>query len=188
MANEPPRVGPVIINEIHYHPVTGTWPSTDEPHHEEYLELFNLSDTHQPPERPDAGYVPYLLIDQIVYKNQAPWPTAADGTGASLQRLAPSAYGNDPAHWHAASPTPGSANDSVAGPSIVVQFNSLTADLTLAWSATPGSRYLVQHHQEIQTSGWQDAAMLTATGHVLSFTEINPAAGPYRFYRVLWVD
>jgi len=275
MVNAPPRVGPVIISEIHYHPVTGTGPNTAEPDHEEFLELFNLSDaaiplhdpdhpsntwriedgvefvlppgvilpphghllvagfdpvsepaldaafrnkygiaptvpvlgpfggrlnnagerialyrpaTPQPANRPDAGHVPYILIEQIVYDDQAPWPTAADGTGASLQRLAPSAYGNDPAHWHVAPPTAGRVHDSFAGPSLAVDFNPSAARLTFTWSATPGGRYVVQHHHEILATAWQEAAVLTATGHVLSFTETNPLVGQCHFYRILRVD
>jgi hypothetical protein len=40
-----------------------------------------------------------------------PWPTAADGAGASLERLLPRKYGNDPNNWQAAPPTPGWTND-----------------------------------------------------------------------------
>ena len=39
-----------------------------------------------------------------------PWPAQADGQGSSLSRTTPAAYGNDPANWHAATPSPGSAN------------------------------------------------------------------------------
>lgn len=35
------------------------------------------------------------------------WPTAADGAGASLGRITPERYGNDPNNWEAAIPMPG---------------------------------------------------------------------------------
>lgn len=41
----------------------------------------------------------WLLEDEVIYDNLAPWPSAAGGTGESLQRVAPLAYGNDPASW-----------------------------------------------------------------------------------------
>ncbi len=44
-------------------------------------------------------------------KKVDPWPTAADGSGPGLERLVPRNYGNDPANWQAAPPTPGSANN-----------------------------------------------------------------------------
>jgi hypothetical protein len=47
------------------------------------------------------------LIDRVVYGDVAPWPTNADGFGQSLQRWSFAAYGNDPANWSAAAPTPG---------------------------------------------------------------------------------
>ena len=40
-----------------------------------------------------------------------PWPREADGLGLSLNRRAPTRYGNDPNNWEAAIPSPGSAND-----------------------------------------------------------------------------
>src|SRR3989442_3202704 len=38
---------------------------------------------------------------------RSPWPTNADGFGPSLERLNPSAYGNDPINWRA---SPGAAS------------------------------------------------------------------------------
>jgi hypothetical protein len=50
-----------------------------------------------------------LWVDEVVYDDVAPWPTAADGNGPSLQRLSPTESGNVASSWFAASPTPGSA-------------------------------------------------------------------------------
>jgi len=55
----------------------------------------------------------WIRVDSVEYNDAAPWPTAADGTGASLQHRHPDGptpadfYGNDPANWTAADPTPG---------------------------------------------------------------------------------
>ncbi len=187
--NAPPRVGPIVISEIHYRP----GPSEDEAAEDEFLELENLADHDVPlfdpayptntwllrdavrfafptnlslaahsrlivvgfpptdpallasfrqrfdipqevpilgpwsgrldnetdrlelvrpdavqlPPQPDAGFVPQILVERVHYSALAPWPpTAAHGTN-SLQRLTPGGYGNDPAHWTAAPPTPG---------------------------------------------------------------------------------
>jgi hypothetical protein len=72
------------------------------------VELYKPDAPQQPPD-PDAGYVPYVLVDRVVYSDTAPWPTAADGSGMSLQRVTDSDFGNDPVNWTAATPTPGPA-------------------------------------------------------------------------------
>jgi len=54
--------------------------------------------------------VPYLLVDQVDYSNADPWPTGANGTGESLQRVFSGVYGNDPINWQVAVPTPGRDN------------------------------------------------------------------------------
>jgi hypothetical protein len=61
---------------------------------------------------PDAGYVPYVLVERIQYSDTAPWPVEADGSGVSLQRKAGTDYGNDPVNWRAAQPTPGRDNEA----------------------------------------------------------------------------
>ena len=49
---------------------------------------------------------------------------AADGSGASLQRVNPAAYGDDPANWQAAVPTPGTAFMPGEPPLILTQPQS----------------------------------------------------------------
>jgi hypothetical protein len=56
---------------------------------------------------PDAGLVPYVMVDRVAFSNLAPWPPAADGTGLSLQRVSSTAYGNEPLNWLAAAPSAG---------------------------------------------------------------------------------
>ncbi|MBN1507798.1 MAG: hypothetical protein JW955_13190, partial [Sedimentisphaerales bacterium] len=62
----------------------------------------------------------WIRVDRVVYSDGShpgdfasgidPWPTEADGQGSSLTRLDPTAYGNDSANWHAATPSPGASN------------------------------------------------------------------------------
>jgi hypothetical protein len=56
-----------------------------------------------PDDEPD--FYPLLLEDRVVYTPAAPWPTAADGTGAALQRTAPYGFGSDPDSWIATTRT-----------------------------------------------------------------------------------
>ncbi|MBN1124796.1 MAG: lamin tail domain-containing protein, partial [Sedimentisphaerales bacterium] len=49
----------------------------------------------------------WIRVDRVAYSQDRPWPPAADGTGLSLTKSPFESYGNDPAHWVAATPTPG---------------------------------------------------------------------------------
>ena len=62
----------------------------------------------------DAGFVPYLPVENVSYDNRKPWPSDADGTGFSLQRKASNKFGNEPNNWLAAAPTAGRANAKTA--------------------------------------------------------------------------
>ena len=187
--NAGPRVGPVVLNEIHYQPRPGD---------AEFIELKNLADQSVPlyhPEHPEltwrlngVGYqfppgvtlaphalalvvsgdpavfrarhgvpaevpifgpflgvlqdegerlqllrpdtpnlsdtgepiVPEIVVDEVRYRSQAPWPEAAAGAGASLERLVAATYGNDPANWRASpgAPSPGLENTGNRPPQI----------------------------------------------------------------------
>jgi hypothetical protein len=67
-------------------------------------------DTPQLAPSPDAGYVPQLLVERVVYDDIAPWPTNGIAIGASLQRYEPYGFGNEPVYWFAAVPSAGRDN------------------------------------------------------------------------------
>jgi len=62
----------------------------------------------------------WIRVDRLVYSDGShpdnalaghdPWPIEPDGQGLSLRRIDPTGYGNDPANWQAATPTPGRPN------------------------------------------------------------------------------
>jgi len=62
----------------------------------------------QRPAATDPDGYARLYEDEVLYDDRGAWPAEADGSGQSLQRRDVSSYGNDPASWTAADPTPGS--------------------------------------------------------------------------------
>ena len=167
-ANSLPRVGPLAIEEIMYHPITGgheyvvirnisedtvplydpsfpsnTWQvdgidfefptgvqlgpnsslilvrdtSTPEEFRLTYQiaasvdilsypgALDNDADTLaiRYPASPDpaTGHVPFIVAEQVSYRDDAPWPNEADGKGKALGRIADNEFGDDPANWQA---------------------------------------------------------------------------------------
>lgn len=79
--------------------------------------------------------VPYYVVEKIAYADTAPWPSSADGGGASLQRIEPTLFANDPVNWQAALPTAGSANP--AGPAVDLDADGLPDAWELAHALDP---------------------------------------------------
>jgi len=68
------------------------------------------------PDTPDPEGVPRILVDRVKYDDDSLWVESPDGRGPSLERVASSLYGNDPANWAASAETngtPGEANSGV---------------------------------------------------------------------------
>ena len=66
--------------------------------------------------KPGTDNNPDIIIDQVKYDDQTPWPLSADGTGPSLQLISPDLDNRRAAHWFAAvgSGNPGSTNNIVS--------------------------------------------------------------------------
>jgi hypothetical protein len=75
----------------------------------ESLALYQ-PDKPELPTSPHPGFVPYVLVEEVQYSPLAPWPTTADGTGNSLQRLSCVSFADDPSNWLSGKPTRGTIN------------------------------------------------------------------------------
>ena len=100
------------------------------------VELYR-PDAPQESPHPDAGYIPYVLVERVQYGSTSPWPADAAGGALSLQRVDPTLYGNDPIHWKSSTPTPGtglqtapvdSDSDSLPDSWELQYFGTLTRD------------------------------------------------------------
>jgi hypothetical protein len=117
------------------------------------------------PDTQEEDTVPYILVDEIDYDDVEPWPLAADGIGASLQRKVLSDFGNDPANWAGGL----SAGGTFGGtpPSITAQpVNQLTIErhtvtLTVSVSGTEPLYYQWRHNSN-NIPGAKSASLVLA--------------------------
>lgn len=95
-------------------------------------------DSVQLPPKPDAGYVPRIIVDRVNYEDDSGWTDFADGTGYSLQRLVLGGYGNDHTNWYGAPTTAGAANAPGVPVAITTQPVSIvtTQGQTASFSTT----------------------------------------------------
>lgn len=79
--------------------------------------LSNRSDrlALERPQFPDAAGDPYswIIVDEVIYGNQTPWPATANGSGTALHRVSFSESGNAPSNWTAGPPSPGMGGEVV---------------------------------------------------------------------------
>jgi CotH kinase protein/Chitobiase/beta-hexosaminidase C-terminal domain/Immunoglobulin domain/Lamin Tail Domain len=244
-ANAGPRIGPLVITEIHYHPAPGG---------AQFVEVLNLAETSVPLfdplhpstpwklagldyEFPTGSEIPpggiglivdtdpavfraqytvpaeaqifgpfhgtlqnsgenlalqypdfqtnelaYVTMDAVRYNDRLPWPESADGHGPSLQRLVPSAYGNDPGHWTAAAPSPGRVvNGAGAPPVITIQPTGKTGILGQSVTFTVTATGTGPLHYQWQLNGAPvDWAGVEATQPELVLDDLaSPQAGTY---------
>jgi len=78
----------------------------------------SLQQADEPPAS-DPTLTPFVLADEVVYDDLGPWPTAADGTGPSLNRVASGTAGTVASNWIGESPTPGEYFSSETAPTLV---------------------------------------------------------------------
>ncbi len=128
-------------------------------------ETLRLNKPGEP--EPLSGEVPVIPVEKVKYDDRPPWPAAADGLGASLERADPGAYADDPANWI---PGPGCGSPGTERSKIVVSRPSDGA----AWFV-PASITVEAGVDGSQVDGAVDRVDIHAgTGHLASCT-----ASPY---------
>ncbi|MBN2508002.1 MAG: lamin tail domain-containing protein [Verrucomicrobia bacterium] len=138
-------------------------------------------DTPQPDPGPDAGLVPYVVVDRVAYTDDPPWPTnGVDGGGASLQRLTASAYGNEPLHWRGQAPTAGVTNapGAVVAPTLVTapQSQTVIAGQPVTFSVTANGTAPLSYQWFFENA--EIAGATASTYHLAAASPLH--AGEYR--------
>jgi PKD repeat protein len=110
-------------------------------------------------------------VDSVTYSNQAPWPTAADGSGPSLELDSLTADNADPASWSANSTTGGTPGlpNTVSAPSNAAPtaaFRSTVSGLEVDVDGS-GSK---DSDGTVKSYAWQFGDGATATGATASHT------------------
>jgi len=141
-------------------------------------------DRPQGPNNPDEiGFVPSLLVEDIQYKDYAPWPTNSDGRGFSLHRVSPTGYGNDPTNWVDSVPSPGRSQTLVLAPP-----SAQGGSFVLGFMAQAGLSYTVQYNETIgNTNSWVNFQSYDPQPANAWMQVSNGPLGtlPPRFYRVV---
>ena len=127
-------------------------------------------DTPQGPTHPDAGYVPYVVGEEVEYSPLAPWPTAADGTGAALVRKGLALFAGDPASWVAETLTP------VEPP--ILAIATRPTGIRLSFATELGRSYRLER-QPALGGAWTDLGVVPATGEVVQ-VDLGSTPGYFR--------
>ncbi|MBL9176238.1 MAG: lamin tail domain-containing protein [Verrucomicrobiales bacterium] len=134
-------------------------------------------DPPQLPPHPDAGFVPYILVEGIRYSVTAPWPVIPEGSGAALLRRDVTAYGNDPAHWQVDSivpPLPPVIEVGVTGKGIV----------QLRFTAESGRTYRLESRPTNPSGEWSALGVIPVPSGGGEVALEPPATAASRLFRV----
>lgn len=160
------------------------------------------------PDSPNPGGVPWILIERVAYGDGEPWPAAADGGGASLQRIAEGAYADDSINWFAARPSVGLAADLAADGDgdgspdwaerragtdagdprsrLVLTSVRPTAGggVEVGWPGVSGKRYAIESTTNLAGGGPFDVEASGVPGSGAGTVQSVPQPGPLRVFRV----
>ncbi len=140
-------------------------------------------DPVQLPPHPDAGFVPFVLVEKVKYENTNGWPTTASGTGFSIQRLNLAGYGNDQTNWFAAAPTPGTSGLPPARPITIINPGLSASGFGLSFQSEPGRNYTVEFASSLSLRDWTAFKSVVGTGGIVTVEDPTATTGP-RYYRV----
>ncbi|HVY68895.1 MAG TPA: lamin tail domain-containing protein [Verrucomicrobiae bacterium] len=147
------------------------------------IELYK-PDPPQDPPHPDVGYVPGVLVERVVYADANPWPSQADGLGASLHRVNPLAFGNDPVNWIAGAPTAGRTDSTTT--TLKIESARIQGTLfAMQFTSQIGKTYALEYRDTVN-GVWQklkDIGMAGATGSMTVTDDFLPGRTA-RFYRI----
>lgn len=164
-------------------------------------------DEPEPADAADPGFVPHVLVEEVQYAAQTPWPAGALGTGLSLRRGVLAGFGNDPGNWFAGPPTPGeegpdgdtdgdglsNATELAAGTDPSDPASSLRLQVSIqpgptvhiGFTAMPAHGYQVLYRDSLLTGDWQVLRVFDPPAIASPVTVTDAPSSSARFYRLV---
>ena len=136
-------------------------------------------------ERPQAPDIPgepvsWVVVDEVIYSDDEPFPDSADGTGLALHRRVEASSGNDPAAWQSGLPTPGRGD--IAWPPVNLRIDPLPgAGAELAFDAATGFEYALERAGSMTNATWQMLLQVSTNGTVET---TDAESAPLQYYRL----
>jgi hypothetical protein len=150
------------------------------------LELLKPDEVQRPP-HPDAGYIPFIPVDRVVYRDAAPWPLEADGLGKSLHRRSQEGYANEPLNWFAADPTPGVG----APPPVPLTISGIEVvgtQVSITFTALAGRTFQLEYTESLETPSWKALSVsipVQATDGPMTVKDAVVPGKAGRYYRLV---
>ena len=140
--------------------------------------------TLRQPGAPDAdgSNPPLIRVDYVNYGVSAPWPTNLNQTGASLQRKGDATFGDDPASWIAADPTPGWGLSLVSAIGLGIELDG--SDAVISWPDGSGVWQLEETDAMTDPVIWQPATVVPVKDNGSWRAVIPVSSQTNRFYRL----
>ncbi|MCW5558910.1 MAG: lamin tail domain-containing protein, partial [Verrucomicrobiae bacterium] len=156
-------------------PVLGPWTGSLEDVGD-HVVLYK-PDTPQSEDHPDAGFVPYVLVEEVEFSPEAPWPVEAAGSGPALLRKDLTAFGNDPANWTV---------DSLLPPvAPVLEIGVEGGVIRLRFESAAGRTYRLQSRTLVPGDSWTELGLIPTPSAGGSVVLDVPSTGAARLLRVL---
>jgi len=134
-------------------------------------------DPPQDETHPDAGFVPYVLVEEVEFSARTPWPAQAAGSGPALLRKDLAAFGNDPLNWTVDFVLP------PVGPDLEIGVED--GVIRLRFESVAGYTYRLQSRALVPEDSWADLGLIPTPAAGGSVVMDAPAAGAARLLRVL---
>ncbi|MFM1945327.1 MAG: hypothetical protein RI897_4309, partial [Verrucomicrobiota bacterium] len=150
---EPDQLATFLLNHPEAQTITGPYTGSLN-NSGETLELLR-PDTPQPATAPDAGFIPYILVERVSYSPLPPWPTPTNSTD-SLQRIPDAtAYANDPTSWMLTTTSAGTPPIQSPQPQPTLQWTEPSpGSIQIQFQTEANTSYSLLYSPDLNSSPW----------------------------------
>jgi hypothetical protein len=122
-------------------------------------------------------------VERVEYSASTPWPAGANGTGASLTRIDPATYGNEPLNWTAAPATPGRVEPRPPSSwRLEIELNP-AGGITVRAAGRGTGEAVLQTSRDL--AAWDDVAATPAAAGSLEYADPTSGETYARYFRVI---